>query len=148
MILGAAVVSGPIAGLIYLYGFSWLLSWCGKLLGGHAPRVNLRAAIAWSNVPALWVSLLWLPQLAAFGSELFTSETPRIDASTLLTVLFFSSALIQVVGAIWTLVALCKCLGEVQEFSAWKGLGNIALAVAAIVAAVLGLALAIGAFAR
>ncbi|MEM6799590.1 MAG: hypothetical protein AAF589_08750, partial [Planctomycetota bacterium] len=34
----------------------------------------------------------------------------------------------QVVIGIWALVILCKCIGEVSRFSAWRGLGTILLA--------------------
>ncbi len=123
-----AAIAGPIGGIISLYIASALIRWTGTWIGGNASSQNIRAALVWSNVPIIWALILWIPELALFGQELFTSETPTIDATPSLAFLMLGFAAIEISIAIWTIVVLLKCLGQVQSFSAWKALGNVVLA--------------------
>jgi hypothetical protein len=133
MIFGIVAIVGPIGGIIGLYIGAALLRWVGMWIGGTASSMDIRAAMAWSNVPIIWALLLWIPKLFFFGSELFTSETPRLDASESLTYSFFVFGVIEVVVTIWALIIFLKCLGEVQGFSAWKAIGNTLLAGLAVI---------------
>jgi hypothetical protein len=124
-ILAIGLVLGPIAGIISLYFGGALYRWSGSLLGGQASPEEVRAAIAWSSVPTIFALPLWIPQLLIFGQELFTRETPKIDANPILLVVLLSFAFIEIVMGIWGVIVLLKCLGEVNKFSAWKALGSL-----------------------
>ncbi len=126
-IVAAAVVGGLIGGIIGLYIAAALLRWTGQWIGGAASSETLRTAVAWSNVPAIWMGMLWIPQGVLFGKELFTSETPEMEASSFLTTLFYGIAFMEVIIGIWAFVILLKAVGQVQGFSAWKALGNMVL---------------------
>jgi hypothetical protein len=134
-IFGIALVLGPLSGLFSVWIFSHLCRLAGSWIGGTAPREHIKAAIAWSSVPVICSLALWIPQLALFGSELFTAETPRIDSQSLpLTIAFIGLGVVELVLGVWTMVLLCQTLAEVQGYSsAWRGLGNIALALAIVV---------------
>ena len=95
----------------------------------------------------IWSLLLWIPEVALFGNELFTTATPRLDGSVGLTVLLLSFFVVEAVIAVWAFVVFLKCLGQVQGFSAWKALGNTLLVVPVILLPILLIALAVGAFA-
>lgn len=123
-----AAFLGPIGGIISLYIGGALIRWAGRWIGGSASTQNIQAALAWSSVPIVWALMLWIPELALFGQELFTTETPNIDASTVLTFALFGFSAIELTIGIWTMVVFLKCLGQVQGFSAWKALGNVVLA--------------------
>ncbi len=133
MIFGIVAIVGPIGGIIGLYIGAALLRWMGMWIGGAASSMDIRAAMAWSNVPIIWALLLWIPELFLFGSELFTSDTPKIDASESLTYSFIGFGVIEVLVSIWALIIFLKCLGEVQGFSAWKAIGNTLLAGLAVI---------------
>ena len=139
-----AAVGGPIAGLIGLYIGGALIHWTGTWIGGKTSAENIRAAIAWSSVPMLWALVLWIPELALFGQELFTAETPVIDADTTLNSAFLAFGVVEVTIGIWTLIVYLKCLAQVQGFSAWKALGNSILAGLVIIVPILIIAIAIG----
>ncbi len=139
-----AAVGGPIAGLIGLYIGGALIHWTGTWIGGKTSAENIRAAIAWSSVPMLWALVLWIPELTLFGQELFTAETPVIDADTTLNSAFLAFGVVEVTIGIWTLIVYLKCLGQVQGFSAWKALGNSILAGLVIIVPILIIAIAIG----
>lgn len=133
MILLLAAVIGPIGGILGLYVAGALLRWTGKWLGGNAPIEHVRAAVAWSNVPVIWALTLWVPQIAIFGQELFTAETPRISAHPALIYSLLGFGVIDFTVGIWTLVVFFKCLGQVQGFTAWKAVGNSLLATLIII---------------
>ena len=145
MILLFAALLGPVAGILGLYVGGALLRWTGSWMGGQGSSRNIRAAIAWSNVPEIWAMLLWVPSLALFGQELFTSKTPLIDADPVRLAAFLGFAGVELVLAVWALVVFLKSLGQVQGFSAWKALGNALLAALVVIVplAAIGIAAAL-----
>jgi hypothetical protein len=130
--LGAIVVFclfvGSLGGLLSVYIGGALLGWMGRQLGGVGPNDHVRAAIAWASVPRLWGSILLILQIGIYGKELFTTETPRIDASPVLELLLLGFGIIEIVIGIWAFVVFLKCLGEAHRFSAWRALGTSFLA--------------------
>jgi hypothetical protein len=71
---------------------------------------------------------LWVPELALFGDELFTSHTPRLYSNPLLGLGLLGFGVLEIVVGVWAIVIFLKALGQVQGFSAWKALGNTLLA--------------------
>lgn len=142
-ILLIALIAGPIGGILSLYIGGALIRWTGSWIGGTGTSENLRAAIAWSSVPVIWILPLWIPVLGIYGEEMFTTETPRLDASLKLLFLLVGIALFEVAIGVWSFVILLKCIGQVHEFSAWRALGNVVLAFLLIVVPLLITVLAI-----
>jgi len=123
--LVAGVVFGVIGALIELYLFGWLFGVAGRWLGGQANACEIRAAIAWSKVPILIASLVWL--VFFILSLLILSGRPDV----LGIVSFFVNALgylFVAITSIWSFFLLCHMLGEVHHFSAWRAWGAMALA--------------------
>lgn len=143
MIIVVAILAGSIGGIIYLYAGAGLLRWTGNWIGGTASSPHIRAALAWSNVPLAYGLLVWTAEIAIFGAELFTTETPRMNANESLIVLMIGFAVIEIVLGVWAIVLVCKTLGQVQGFSAWKALGNLLLALLIVVVPI-GIAVAVG----
>jgi hypothetical protein len=123
-ILMIAAIVGPVSGIIILYVYAWLVRMTGEWLGGEASGPATRAAVAWPNVMIIAISLIWIPEIAFFGRAAFMSETE----SPVPVMAIFLYLPIALGGAIWSVVALAKCVGEVQGFSAWKGLLNALIA--------------------
>jgi len=123
-----AYIAGPISGIIYLYMGGALIRWTGSWIGGNSSSQNIRTAIAWSNVPVVWALPLWIPMLFLFGQDLFTTEGPDFESTPSLAFLWLGFWVIQSAIGVWSAVALMKCLGQVQGFSAWKAFGNTILA--------------------
>ncbi|MDG3008032.1 Yip1 family protein [Paludisphaera mucosa] len=126
-ILAMAVLLGPLGGVIGVYFLGWLFSWSGRRLGGAADSRSVRAAIAWAQAPIVLALLIWAVQLAVFGGEMFTKETPRLDADRGLLLLYAATMILDLVLGVWMFVLLLKCLGEAHGFSAWRALGAILL---------------------
>ncbi len=130
VVLLLAVMLGALGGLVNLYVGGAILRWVGGKLGGKATFAEVRAAIAWSSLPTIVGMVFPLIAIAFFREEAFTSATPRLNAwvqqSDLNAVLVMMLGLVMVFGGmmmgIWQLVLLSKTLGEVNGFSAWRGL--------------------------
>ncbi|MEM6469631.1 MAG: Yip1 family protein [Planctomycetota bacterium] len=139
-IICLAVFLGPLSGLISLWIFSHLIRIEGNMIGGIGERENIKAAIAWSYLPGVFCLITWGISLLVFGSEMFTTATPRIDSSSTLLTLFLVIAFVEIVLGIWAFVLVCNAIAEVQGFySAWSGLGNIILASLLIIVPLLAL---------
>ena len=132
LVLGAAV------GLVVLYLFGFLVRLTGTWLGGTGDFVAIRAALAWSTVPQIWSTLLWLPVLVFLGEEAFNlnieSQVETPGALFLIVPLFVIGAIV----SIWSIIVLMNCLAEAHGFvSAWQGFGAYFIAVLIIMTAVL-----------
>lgn len=112
--------------LTYYFLLPALFNWVAKKLGGQGTFEKTRYSVAYSYIPYVYsLILVWLPSFFLFGIENFTSETPKMDSSITLTILFIIFAIIDVVIGIWTIIISLKCLGEAHQFSAWKALLTI-----------------------
>lgn len=127
-IIVAALIGGPIGGLISLYLAGWFLRVTGGWLGGKANAEKVRAAIAWGQVPAIATLPLIGVQIALFGIEMFTEFTPELDANDQMLYVLLATGVGEMILGIWAIVAVIKCVAEVHEFSAWRGLGAMFLA--------------------
>jgi hypothetical protein len=127
VILGIAVFLGPVGGFLGLFVGGWFLRLTGRWLGGRARPDQLRAVIAWSYVPVLAATPIWIIQLGFFGRDLFTRETPTLDANPTLGLIVLATRIIEAVLGFWSFVILLKGVGEVQGFSAWKALASMLL---------------------
>ncbi|HDR6289205.1 TPA: YIP1 family protein [Bacillus cereus] len=114
--------------LIYYFLLPALFNWVGKKLGGQGTFEKTRYSVAYSYIPYVYsLILVWVPSFFLIGIENFTSETPKMDSSLTLTLLFLIWGIIDIVIGIWTIILSLKCLGEAHQFSAWKALLTIIL---------------------
>ena len=58
-ILIGSLVLCPFLGMIGIYVATWLLEWTGRWIGGKAHFMEVRSAVAWSNVPTIVTILMW-----------------------------------------------------------------------------------------
>jgi len=127
VIVVLSLALAPFIGMLGISIISGLLLWTGKWLGGKGSYLSIRAAVSWSNVPNIVNILMWLLLVVTFGSELFLSAfagAPFVGRELgIVGFAFF----IQGVVSIWSFVILLQGLGQVQGFSAWKGLLNVIL---------------------
>jgi Yip1-like protein len=105
-------------GVLFLYIFGAIFKWSGSLLGGVASRVEVRAAIAWSQVPGIAAEIVLLVAVL-MGIPMPTPGAtpgmlPHIDAA------FYKVLVIEGVLGFWGFIVSLKCIGEVHRFSAWR----------------------------
>ncbi|OAB36950.1 hypothetical protein PMSD_10080 [Paenibacillus macquariensis subsp. defensor] len=116
-----------IGAVIYYFLIGGLFYWVGSLLGGTGSYSDVRLSLAYAYIPTIITLLIWIPSLILFGTENFTSDTPRMDSSdgSLITYLIFE--VIEFIIGIWGIFIYLKCLGEAHRFSAWKALLTVIL---------------------
>lgn len=146
------MVSGPILALIILcmgiltgcfmlYVGSPVMRWTGSWMGSTATTTDVRAALAWSQVPLIAAMVFWIPELLLWGMEWFTKVTPRMDAAfetnAFEGMLLLGFGVVELVIGIWALIISIKCLAEAERFSAWKVIGQWFLTLLAFVIPVL-----------
>jgi hypothetical protein len=68
--------------------------------------------------------VLLLLILVLIGPELFTENTPRLDAQPTRAIVVLGLILVQVLLTLWSVVTLLKCVAQVQRFSVWRALVN------------------------
>lgn len=127
IVLAFCLVIGPIGGLLSLYLGSFLLKWTGSWIGGKGSAQEIRAALAWSNIPIIWALVIVIPEILLFGKELFQANTPVLNSSPVLKILFILFSIADFIIGIWSCLITLKCLAEAQRFSAWKALLNLVL---------------------
>ena len=118
-------------GVLFLYIFGVIFKWSGSLIGGVASRVEVRAAVAWSQVPAIAAEIvLLLAVLMGIPIPVPTTPNtfPQIDPA------FYKVLVIEGVLGFWGFIVSLKCIGEVHRFSAWRAL--VAILIPPIIALV------------
>jgi len=143
-VLGGALLGGALGGLIGVYLMGVLLRITGRWIGGRGDWSGVRAAVAWSQVPAIWAILLWLPRVALLEGEVFHPDPAAVQDHPASAIALMLIELTQGVAAVWQFVVSLKCLGEAHSFSAWRSLLALILAVIAVVVPIVILALLLG----
>jgi hypothetical protein len=143
VLLGMGI--GAATGVISAYMGGWLLHQACRIVGGGGDQMMTRSAMVWGSLPIIASGLLWIPELAIFREEMFTSEMPRALESPALSATLMAFGVAHLVLGVWGLVTMCKCVGEAHQFSAWRALGAMfvsgLLVVALLFALVFGLAI-------
>jgi signal peptidase I len=104
-LLGFLLLSAVI-GIVWLYLSALILSWIGRLLGGHASTLELRAVVAWSAVPSILGFFVVLPIRAAVNYE-----SAAMRGGLVLLLIGFG---------LWSLVVFLLMLARVQHFGFWR----------------------------
>jgi hypothetical protein len=142
VIFAMAVFLGPVSGITGLIAGSLLLWWTGTWLGGKAQPNLIRAAIAWSFVPVICYSILWIPQYIFLQDVLFKSKVVVYGSSIHLLSAGFNS--LRLIIGLWSLAIFINGLSEAQGYSTGRAVINtgmsfiIVLTVVWFIASVIG----------
>ncbi len=118
LLIGAIILS-PFLGMVWVYLAGWIFHFTGRWLHGRAPASYLRAALAWSKVPAginllMWIVLILVDWKTAFILNGKASSTFLIN-------------LVNLVTGIWSFILLIQSIREIQRFSISRSIINIAM---------------------
>lgn len=111
-----------------LYGLGQLYRWSGHLLGGSAKAAEVRAALAWAQVPAIYITTAGA--IVALLTVQGGGDQPALWWKVVRGAL-----------GLWAFVISLKALGEVHRFSAWRALGSIIVGSLAVILAMLAIVL-------
>jgi signal peptidase I len=120
--LAIVILVGFIAGVAALFFNAFFFKLSGIPLRGHASQAHIRAALAWSTVPAIFglaICLAAIVGLKLVGAVDSTQPTFRaID---------FGLTAIATVLALWAIVITVVTVKRVQRFGVWRAIANVAL---------------------
>jgi len=131
VIFSLAIIMGPVIGILGLFLGALLFRWTGQWLDGEGTYPGIRAAIAWSCVPIICYSVLWIPKFILLGDVLFVSRVVIWGSKAHIIAVGFN--VLRIIIVIWSLIIFLKCLSEVQKFSVWKAIGNTILSITVLV---------------
>lgn len=124
-ILIFSILLSPVLGFLYWVVVSGIAYWIGRSFDGTATWEDARTAVAWAGVPFIMKLILWVPQLALFGEEIFQSSMSSLETNPWLFLLFMVIWLVDLTIAVWYVVVLSKSVGEAHGFSAWRGFSSL-----------------------
>ncbi len=133
-ILIGSLVLCTFLGMIGIYVASWLLELTGAWIGGKANFMQIRSAVAWSNVPTVVTILMWILLLGVFGGQVFDREFAQTQFIGYQAGILFLVMLVEMVVSVWGFIILLNTLAEVQGFSVWRALLNVLIPFVGIVA--------------
>jgi signal peptidase I len=111
--LAGLVLFGAIFGIIGLYYFAFFLRSSGELLGGRASAAEIRAALAWGQLPVvLGVVVLCLAVLAS--PKLFGGSPSRSDMQAA------AISLTVVAAELWAVIITWLMLARVNNLGYWR----------------------------
>jgi len=124
ILIGSLIVC-IILGMIGISISTWLLHVTGRWIGGKGNYQTIRTAVAWSNVPNIVTTLMWVVLFGVFGGLVFSKQFTEMQFVGFQAGIVFIIFLIQAVISVWGFVILLQGLSEVQQFSLWKALLNV-----------------------
>lgn len=116
-ILIPSFLAAPLLGVLWIWFYGWILRSTGRWFGGKAPASHIRAALAWSRLPAGLSLLVWVFLFFYRPQEMFIQHGPGSLAAFVHALLFFFWG--------WTLVLFVQAIREVQHFSFFRAILNI-----------------------
>lgn len=105
-------------GVLFLFILAAVFRWSGSLLGGVASTVEVRAALAWSQIVGIAFEIVLLIGVL-LGIPLphpSPGTVPQIDPA------FYKVLFVGGILGFWGFIVSLKCIGEVHRFSAWRAL--------------------------
>lgn len=128
ILLGALIF-----GLLFFYLFSWAVVAIGRVMEGQGRAREVRSAMAWGVVPAIWALVYRIPAVIWFsavppevrsGNSRITFNAPMASQGCVVMVVF---GILELSMLIWLLWVQSNTIGEAHRFSAWRGLATILL---------------------
>jgi hypothetical protein len=102
--------------------------------------------IAYAHIPSILALILFLPQIAFYGNEIFKSDGDLSSNGYLLEVIGYSSFIVQALLGLCTFIFFVIGIMEVQRFGIAKALLNILLPVLVVIVPIVILVLIFGNF--
>ena len=138
VLVGALIVSAFL-GIVGISISAWLLSVTGRWIGGKGSFGNVRAAVAWSNVPNFVTILMWVVLFGVFGTQVLNRNFSEMQFVGYQAGTLFLVMLVESIVSVWGFIILLNTLAEVQGFSLWRALVNIIIPFVSLVVIIWGL---------
>ncbi len=118
LLVGAGLVLGPFAGVLFTFLFSLIVLVVGRLLGGSGSYRNVRAATVYASVPIVYSLVLVFPiEIAVFGPYFFSDNPPPLVINPVAYIVLLG---FDVAAIVWSLVLLIEGTVVVNGLSRGK----------------------------
>src|SRR5262249_51654575 len=117
--MASVAIAGLAISIVNLYINGLAFKWSGRMLGGRASAVDVRAAFAWATIPniiSLAICLLVLMGLKFAGM-------PKSASGALILALQVITAVLW----LWSWVATIRMVGGAHGFGFWRAIVNFGL---------------------
>lgn len=123
LILGILLL-GPLLGLLTLGISTTLFHLVGKLFQGKGTFKEMAQAMGIVMIPGIWMSPFWILSFIFTLNNMFLiNETTEFTAGAFIWLIF--STLVLMFFSIWMIIIQSKAIGEVHQFSSWKGFATL-----------------------
>ncbi|MBU0905546.1 MAG: YIP1 family protein [Firmicutes bacterium] len=119
----ASLVIGPFLSLLGVGLSSLIFTFVGKWMGGVGTFGEMAKAMGVVTIPAIWLSPYFILSSVITYNGNQVDPLSGISASMIIWMIF--SALIMIVFAIWMIVIQSQSIGEVHQFSSWRGFATL-----------------------
>lgn len=116
----------PVGAISFSLG-SLILYWTGKLVRGQGTYHDIRAAVSWSNVTAIFSVIFVGLMVLSFGEAFFYRNFAESVFQDWRSLLLISFLVAELTLAVWKLVIFILALSEVQRVSVWMAILNLLL---------------------
>lgn len=136
-ILGFCIVIGGLLGWISLYFYAALISWTGGWLKGKGNTDSILRILAYAMFPSAIALIMLIPQIGAYGAEVFKAEGDLESGGLLSNLIFWPALILEMILGVWTLVLYVVGVSEVQKLSIGKSILNLLLPILVILVPIL-----------
>lgn len=123
LLIMGIVVLGPIFGLIGLGFGTVIYTWVGKWFGGSGTYKEMAQAMGIIIIPSIWLTPYWILSFIFVRNNLFIMNPLEITSGAIFWLFF--SGLLTITFSVWMIVIQSKAIGEVHQFSSWKGFATL-----------------------
>jgi hypothetical protein len=127
LVITICLIFGGTLGWITYYLCAALINWTGKWLNGQGDTNSLLRMISYALLPSIVTLVILIPQIVLFGNGIYQSEFDITSNGLFSTIIYYSSATVEIVLGIWTIVLFVIGISEIQRFSIGKSILNIVL---------------------
>lgn len=120
-----SLVIGPFLSLLGVGISTLIFTFVGKWIGGVGTFGEMAKAMGVVTIPAIWLSPYFILSSVITYSGNQVDPLSVISASMIIWMIF--SALIMIVFAIWMIVIQSQSIGEVHQFSSWRGFATLVI---------------------
>lgn len=135
-VLAGCAIVGAIFGVVWLYVYGWATGLVGRWLDGVGTATELRTAIAWSQIPSIWllpINFGFAAAVAILGPEnMFAGMAEAVQAEGGFDISMFPPWILAlaaggIIIGLWQIVITCQSVGEAHQFSSGKGFVTLLL---------------------
>lgn len=140
-IIFTCLITGGLFGWLSYYIYAALVSWTGKWLNANGDTSSILRVIAYAMIPVILSLVLLVVQIGIYGIELFKADGDIYSAGITANIIFYGSAVLELILVITALVFSVIGVSIVQQMHTVRAILNLLLPIIVILGPLLLLVL-------